>query len=201
MYGLTGEMGSGKTTVSDYLVKHYGFDEMAFANPIKQIAIIMGFRHIDVYGTQKDKMLINPNMGISGREFMQKFGTEGMREMMPAILPNLDLGYFGSPWIKILDNQIKNRMEEGLMNPVVISDVRFLNEADYLLNNHNCLIRIIRPSENRNCEHKSESELSEIEASLTIVNDGSLQDLYAKIDKLFGDTFDKVPSINISKEF
>ena len=187
MYGITGLMGSGKSTVVDYLVKEYGFDEYAFAQPIKQIAMIMGFKHIDVYGTQEDKESVNPNMGISGREFLQKFGTEGMREMMPQILPDLDLGDFGSPWIKICDNYLKNR---NCMNPIIISDMRFADEAAYLRDRRACLIKIIRPS-NKETNHRSETEINSIKADITIINDGNLDNLYNQIDELFSHVFDK----------
>ena len=41
LLGIMGKKGSGKDTVSDYLVSHYGYKKMAFADPIKQMAQII----------------------------------------------------------------------------------------------------------------------------------------------------------------
>ena len=84
--GISGEIGCGKTTVCKYLKNEHQFIEYNFANPLKQIGTILGFSDKELYGTQQDKLLINPLWGVSGREFMQKFGTEVVRDTLPTIL-------------------------------------------------------------------------------------------------------------------
>ena len=41
LIGIIGKKGSGKDTVSDYLVENHLFHKLAFADPIKQVASIM----------------------------------------------------------------------------------------------------------------------------------------------------------------
>ena len=45
LVGICGEIGSGKSLIADYLTHTLGFDEYAFAKPLKDIAIAMGFEH------------------------------------------------------------------------------------------------------------------------------------------------------------
>lgn len=53
--GLIGERGSGKDTLSDYLVTHKNYIKYNFANPVKEISRIMfDFSDDQLYGTQKD---------------------------------------------------------------------------------------------------------------------------------------------------
>lgn len=105
--GLTGKKGSGKTTVAKYLEFKYEFQEYAFADPLKKIAMIFGFSEQEVYGTQEDKARINPELGISAREFLQKFGTEICREQLSVIFPTLKMGPSGIIWIKLMRDFIK----------------------------------------------------------------------------------------------
>ena len=59
LIALTGNINSGKTTVSEYLQNTWGFTEYTFSKPIKEIALIFGFEHHQVYGTQAQKLEIN----------------------------------------------------------------------------------------------------------------------------------------------
>ena len=99
LIALTGSMNSGKTTISNYLTHTYGFTEYAFANPIKDIGLTLGFEKHQMYGTQKQKLEINQYLNISGREFLQKFGTEIGRNLLPQIIPSMQLGE--SIWIRL----------------------------------------------------------------------------------------------------
>jgi ATPase subunit of ABC transporter with duplicated ATPase domains len=73
---LTGKIGSGKTTAAQLLVDHAGYTEVTFAGPIKEFARSIGFTWEEVYGTQAQKETPNKHYGISGRQFLQKFGTD-----------------------------------------------------------------------------------------------------------------------------
>lgn len=60
---FAGKMCSGKDTASDFLVRKYGFHQLSFADPIRDIARA-------VYGDR---------WKVDGREFMQEVGRLGRR--------------------------------------------------------------------------------------------------------------------------
>lgn len=180
--GLCGYAGSGKTTVAEYLTNTYGFKEVAFANPLKEIASIFGFTHKQLYGTQQDKLEIHPQLNISSREFMQKFGTDICRNQFSTVFPNMDLGTSGSIWVKLMENFIENHPDTLLC----VSDIRFPDELELIRSYDNStIIQIIRSQEiNEHHNHVSETSLPDIDPDIQIINDGSLQDLYDSIDNI-----------------
>lgn len=181
---ITGEMGSGKTTTAQR-IKDYGYVELSFADPLKKIAVALGFKKEEVYGTQDDKQRNNLWYGISGRTFLQKFGTDICRDYMPKILPQMCKPTL---WISIMASTIANN---GYKN-VVISDGRFLDEAAFVKERDGIIIRVTRtkpynwtnaPSHNET-KHTSETEMQQIKPDHVILNDGTIDDLYDKIDDI-----------------
>ena len=71
----------------------------------------------------------------------------------------------------------------------IVSDVRYKNEADELLSRGALLIRITRESNNSDT-HKSEVDLDSYDKfSYIIENNGSLEDLYNKVKKIYQTVF------------
>ena len=71
----------------------------------------------------------------------------------------------------------------------IVSDVRYKNEADELLSRGALLIRINRESNNSDT-HQSEVDLDSYDKfSYIIENDGSLEDLYNKVKKIYQTVF------------
>jgi hypothetical protein len=72
-------------------------------------------------------------------------------------------------------------------NLVVVSDVRFLHEVEELKKNNAFIIKIQRYAntyDDKADEHISEKEVDAIEPDATIVNDGTIDDLYIQIDNI-----------------
>jgi hypothetical protein len=177
LLGILGAIGSGKSTVSDIL-KDNGAEVFAFADPLKDIAAILGFSRDSLYGTQVQKAAIDPYWGVSAREFLQKFGSEICREVLPQKIPNMRLNY--SIWLQLAQKRIDNSMSEF----IVLSDCRFNDEAAMIKRNGGKLIRIIRPEvETKKIEfgeHKSEYDIRYIIPDIVIINDGDLDQLKRK---------------------
>lgn len=116
---FVGPMHSGKTTAANYLVEHYGYQRIALADGVKQLASDMlteatyyltgKVDHPTVADINKDKAIFRP--------FLQWLGTDFVRE------------YLGMPtyWI---DSFLLQAQESR--KPVVCDDVRFVNEAEAL---------------------------------------------------------------------
>ncbi len=171
--GLTGAKGSGKSTVASRMPT--GYIRYALADPLKQIAKVFGFSEQDLYGSQSDKARVNERIGVSAREFLQKFGTEMCRNALPQILPNLDLGESGIIWIKLMTNFIECHPDDN----ICIEDVRFDDEARAIKNRGGFIIRVDRPGrpDDEYSEHVSEAGVDPSLIDTTIYNDGSVDDL------------------------
>lgn len=129
--GLAGYKGSGKSTASKYLVDKYGYKELAFAEPLKEICrILFSFNDEQLYGSKKEK--IDDFWLQSPRKIFQFIGTELFRDRIGEILPFIEDRF----WISVLKRKILSIVEESGTDDVklVISDIRFLNE--YLFISH-----------------------------------------------------------------
>lgn len=150
------------------------------AEPIKQIGSIFGFSHSQLYGTQKQKLEIHPHWGISGREFLQKIGTDMFRDRLPEVLPDMKIDR--SLWCDIFS------LKYNRLIHTVVSDVRFLDEAHSVKDLGGIIIRIVRGSnESRDVDttsHISEIEQDEIINDFTIYNNGDVKNLYRSIDNI-----------------
>jgi len=188
LIGIIGNIGSGKSTVSKYLVRNYDYEEYSFASPIKNIAINMGFEYNQVYGSQVNKLELNNHWGISGREFMQKFGTEFGRNIMPNILPNMNMGNSNSPWVKIFEIKYENSIKSNSDKPIVVSDCRFENEVQSIRDRNGYIIKLVRDSKpisiaNDNAyNHSSEMHISNLYYDTVINNNTTKNDLFESID-------------------
>jgi hypothetical protein len=81
LLSLLARAGHGKTTTANHLSGEYGTPIVSLASPLKRIAkIVMGFSDEQLYGTQEEKEAIDPRYGMSARVFLQKLGTEGIRQ-------------------------------------------------------------------------------------------------------------------------
>lgn len=157
--GLAGQKRVGKDTFADYLVENYGFVKLAFAEPIKRIACTIFNLDYDKLDDM-DKEAIMPEYGISLRQFYQKFGTELMRNdlynHLPALEEKVPKHYI---WIHNLLQRIETHREKG-QNKFVISDVRFKDEADAILDFGGQLVTIVRNGFGGTDGHSSETSIN-----------------------------------------
>lgn len=104
----------------------------------------------------------NELIHISPREMYQLFGTEMMRECIS-----------DSFWTDIAPTE-----------NVIITDVRFKNEVEWLYENNGTLIDVQRPNNQvKVASHSSEAGTG-VDADYIIVNDGTLEQLEDEVDKL-----------------
>ena len=180
--GITGKIGSGKSTTATYLQEKYNYTEYSFASPLKEIGSIFQFTQDQLYGTQENKLEVHPHWGISSRTFLQRMGTEMFREYFPKVFPEIKLNH--SIWIELF------RLKY-ISNPknYVISDVRFLDEANAIKEMGGVIIRTIR---NNNVSsdskqehlHASETELERIVSDFTLDNNESITASQLNLDKI-----------------
>jgi hypothetical protein len=183
LIGLVGEIGSGKTTIANYIMEKYGFKEYSFAAPLKEIGAIFGFSKEQLYGTQSQKLEIHPHWGVSARAFLQKVGTELFRGSLSDVLPEMKCE--DTVWIELF--KIKYKNEPG---NYVVSDVRFLDEALAIKKLGGVIITLRRTnlvSSESGIEHNhpSEQQIGKIKYDYFIDNDRlSLEKAKMKIDSI-----------------
>jgi len=66
----------------------------------------------------------------------------------------------------------------GANTPIVFTDVRFQNEADYVRSRGGIIIRIKKPEQISSDSHESELNQYDIVADYEVVNEGTIEDLH-----------------------
>jgi hypothetical protein len=174
--GLVGKAQSGKSTVGLYLVERYGYNAVAFADPLRAMAEainpIVGFHNglryneaVSLYGYESAKSNF-PEV----RRFLQALGTEAGRDVLGETV-----------WV---DAAVRRAQELG--NPCVFTDARFPNEADAVRANGGVILHVVRPSlvpDPSVDAHPSESLQESILADATVYNARSFLDLYDEVDR------------------
>lgn len=201
LIGVVGFIGSGKGTVGDILERYRGFTKDSFARPLKDaVSCMFGWprdllegdtevsrkwrEEPDVYWSEKFGRQFTP------REALQLMGTEAGRDVF-----HKDL------WVISLLNRAKGK-------DVVVTDVRFKNEVEYIQKNGGKVIRIIRGEEPEWYQtalevntldasqfndkhyalqdevHRSEWDWIGCKFDYTILNKGNLQDLGNAVDAM-----------------
>ena len=179
--GIAGKKGVGKDTVAGIIKDELdcGCEIMSFSSHLKDgCKAIFGFTEEQVNGAEKE--VVDTYWGETPRKVLQFVGTELFREKMQEILKKAVKGNF---WIDVLKRKIK----ESKKKTVVISDVRFQNEADFIINEMDgLLIHIKRPKIDIDTKHTSETSVDKLEGLMyNITNDGSIEDLRKKISTIF----------------
>jgi len=119
--GLTGAAGSGKDTAADALREHHRFIKLSFAEPVYEMMSIVTLTPVEVLRDRSTKEAVITKMGVSPRKLGQTLGTEWGRNMI-----NQNI------WVDHLDARLHDiELRTGLVG-LVISDVRFQNEVDYV---------------------------------------------------------------------
>ncbi len=173
--GISGKIGSGKNAVADLIQKHSNieFEQTAFAKKLKQVVALLCEIDYEDTLSQEAKNTFIPEYNSTIGNMYQVIGTSVMRD-----------NYDKNVWVKALHLELKNNYGTNYL----ITDVRFKNEAESLLNINAGLIRVVRPNNktaelsNRDLNHTSETDLDNFtEFNYIIMNDGSLKDLEIKV--------------------
>lgn len=103
---------------------------------------------------------------ITGREFLQKFGTEGHRNI------------FGSDfWVK----ELWAKYENSDLDVLIITDCRYDNEAESIRERGGTMVKINNPRADKvNDAHPSEQGISQSLIDIEIDNDSTLEELRLK---------------------
>ena len=203
--GLSGLKGSGKDTVAKHLELYYGFKVLSFAGALKDItSSLFSLNRDNLEGDTEESRewrdsYIHLGSGKTPRQLLQDVGV-AMRRVDPDI------------WV----NYVKSQMYPCInRRPVVVTDVRFVNEMDMILARGGQIWRIepaakdlplwysaVQASDidyragttpyhldSLTKEHISETLLSlptaKASMAVTIHNDGTLEQLYQRVEQSY----------------
>lgn len=176
---LTGLARSGKDSVAARLVDRHGYVRVAFADVLKAAALRVDPLIPHMRGEEQLTTRLSRVVEIVGweaakddlpevRRFLQDFG-QTIREIRPRF------------WIEAAYADIRAAWSAD--RPVVVTDVRYANEADALLASGFELVRVTRPGLTPG-QHRSEREMLDYPVGAELANDGTLADLHWKVDRL-----------------
>lgn len=211
LIGISGKLGSGKDTVGEIIQYLTGvdadgkftkglnwsyssnFEIKKFAGKLKMVGALLSGADVKDFEDQDfKKHNMSPEWGMTYREFLQKLGTEAMRD-----------GLHTNVWVNALFADYKGRVKEWdeFGNDLlveypnwVITDMRFPNELEAVVVRGGFTIRVVRPKpremflmnattiiDTRIPEHPSETALDDARFDYVIDNDGTLDELVQKV--------------------
>jgi dephospho-CoA kinase len=170
---LCGKLRSGKSLAANHLHIRHGFDEVAFGDALKRTV------------NEVFPWMVGPN---KPRSLLQNYG-----QLMRSIDENV--------WIKHVERAIKGKIDFRVSMGaeaigIVLTDVRQQNEVDWCRANGFTIIRVTAPDEVRigraieagdnfsvhDLAHSTELEIDNFTVDYTLENNGTVDELKAKID-------------------
>ncbi|MBD3861379.1 dephospho-CoA kinase [Bacillus sp. 28A-2] len=176
---ITGKLGAGKDEAVKYLVSIYEFFPFTFSAKGKSV---FGDLFPELDGDEKQRQPM--------RDFI-----EGIKK-----LPIPGAEYV---WINIVFRRIKEHEELRCCRPsnLLITDMRMVEEYERVKAEGFKILRITAPYETRfdrakrrgdkfkaaDMDHPTETALDHFEVDYEVTNDGTLDDLYARLDEIMAD--------------
>lgn len=192
LIGVTGDKRAGKDSIAAVLVERFGFTRWALADPMRQAlealdpAIGAWIDGPDKYGAVRLSEALHAHNGWEGlkdspyadeaRRLCERFGTEAGR-----------LFYGEDHWIKTLEHRISSESGFPLhMQDIVVPDIRFDNEAEWVNRNGGAIIRVSRTGTTKT-QHISSRGIHPVYVSYHIENDGTKENLAEKVEEVMSD--------------
>lgn len=131
LLGICGKARSGKNTVGEVLWQEFDFDQYAFADHLKRIASRISLNSVDFWDDNiKDSPILN---GKTPREFLQQLGTDWVKPFLGEDI-----------WVKHLIYDIKHTGFPWPIENIVITDVRFEEEAEWIKSVEGTIVEVLR---------------------------------------------------------
>lgn len=198
LLGLAGRAGAGKDTAADILSQAHQFYRFAFADPVRAEIVAAFGVDISIFDVDSkerksealaiercsdpDFRRVTAKLGLSDkdprtpREIMRWWGTEYRRAQNPRY------------WTQRAGDTLHDAMRRGFRR-IVITDVRFQNEVDFLRYHGGKIWEIRRATaDNVLATHQSEREVTAICPDLSIDNNKSMTAFAAAVMKAYRDT-------------
>lgn len=169
----------GKATAAQVLLEELGFQRIAFADPIKKALLALDplvpgpegesqIMRLSEYSEARSWSEVKEYPEV--RRLMQILGTEVGRNVLD---PDL--------WVRLAKRKLESTLSVG---DVVVTDVRFPNEARLIRGYGGILVRIERPGFGPVNEHVSDRASERWAYDHRVDNDGEISSLHGKVRQL-----------------
>jgi hypothetical protein len=181
--GICGYGRSGKDTAANHLIQSHAFSHYSVGQPMKEAMVLLD-PIIGVHGghvvritdvvtdvtdqAQWDEAKDGP-YGEEVRVFLQVLGNEASRQIL-----------YEDVWADVAERRCATMVAEG--RSVVVSSVRFPNEARAIERAGGKIIRVVRPGFGPVNDHPSETAMDDYPVYAEILNDGTIEDLGERVD-------------------
>lgn len=174
LIGFHGLAGSGKDTCTKRLVQRHGFERMAFADPVKQNLEIL-----NPYLSDGTRLMQALNMlGGWDRVKEHRIYKSEVRRLMQVYATEVTRGTFGDMvWVDLASKLIKP-------GPIAFSDVREDHEARWIKDRGGVIVHVVVPDLEPVNEHVSEAGISPELVDFTLVNSGTITELWSYVDAM-----------------
>jgi len=172
LVGVIGRKRSGKDSFAATLVEEFAFQRVAFADPLKDVALavdpLIHLEQLTPYVAHKARL----------SEAVAAIGWERVKDEYPEarrILQVLGVAVRDKRpdfWLGLALEKIASAPA-----PVVVTDVRFPNEAEALVDRGGFIVRVLRDGTMIPGQHVSETALDDYPEDFTVSNNGTLDDL------------------------
>lgn len=197
LIGIHGHAGVGKDTVADYLGRYECVYKECFADPLKR-ACAAAFGLPIEWFYEQDLKEQETFWGVTPRKIAQFVGTEMFRNLVHELTgADTAKDFLPSHWIRLLASRLTGLSAppqgQGFYEPgdtVIIPDVRFQDEANWIWENGGIVVHLIRDG----CEgnvgiqgHASEAgiDFTRIPSkNYLIYNNSTLGDLYETVENM-----------------
>lgn len=186
--GLLGHAGAGKDTVALLLAERFRVARVAFAEALKlEIAAAWGIER-DLLDSPWAKEAKTPALALHkcmNQDFVAYAWELGLPGLQDGLTPRTVMQRWGD-WrrsvdpdyfVKIALEIVRTVTDGDGVDAVLLTDVRFPNEADLVRSLGGDLWRITRPEGPQPSRHPSEWQLAGEPVDTEIVNDGSIEQL------------------------
>ena len=168
-----------ESTLKEYSINQWwlegesGWEQKGFADKLKEVASLLTGIPIEKFHDQDFKLTNLPpqwnnhGMPMTVREFLQKLGTDALRD-----------GLHPNTWVNALMSEYKPDSNW------IITDCRFINEANAVKKENGIIVRVNRMGIVPVNNHSSETGLDGYEFDHVIENYGNFNDLVLKVQAL-----------------
>lgn len=167
--GLSGYAQTGKDTAAGFMAP-LGFERLAFADPLKQVALEIN-PYIDAY-----RHRLGDIVGPNGWEFAKRLPE--VRSLLQRLGVSVREHVDSDAWVKAT----MRKAHPG--GRYVITDVRFPNEAKAITFRGGYIVRVTRPGVDAVNAHVSETAMDDWPFDAHLVNDADLATFATRVNRL-----------------
>lgn len=170
---FVGTNGAGKDEIARHLSSHHGYVQYGLADPIKLMLTALPFMELhkweDRFWKERE---VHPVFGVTRRHMARTLGTEWRNTICEDM------------WTRLAKHALDLLLTSHA--GMVISDIRFQHEVEWLRANGGQLIVVIRGNgvDTEGPSHSSEAGVQTESTDHVIYNMGTLPQLYEAVDDL-----------------